>query len=261
MHTEEHTQMTWAGQPGRPVRRARAAWLTALFLLLPGQAALSQNEHDLPLVLSASSGGRDGFVRIINRSDQPGEVDIEAIDDSGQRFGPVSLSIDANGAKQFNSRDLEEGSSSVGLSAGVGDGDGDWRLKLRTTLDIEPLAYVRTSDGFLTSMHDLASEEAPMRYRAPIFNPGSNQSLESSLRLVNPGDDDAEVVISGVDAKGNPPPMGDVRLSLPAGTARTVTAQQLEEGDSGLTGGLGDGEGKWQLSVISSVPLQVLSLM
>ena len=261
MHTEEHTQMTWAGQPGRPVRRARVAWLTALFLLLPGQAALSQNEHDLPLVLSASSGGRDGFVRIINRSDQPGEVDIEAIDDSGQRFGPVSLSIDANGAKQFNSRDLEEGSSSVGLSAGVGDGDGDWRLKLRTTLDIEPLAYVRTSDGFLTSMHDLASEEAPMRYRAPIFNPGSNQSLESSLRLVNPGDDDAEVVISGVDAKGNPPPMGDVRLSLPAGTARTVTAQQLEEGDTGLTGGLGDGEGKWQLSVTSSVPLQVLSLM
>ena len=57
------------------------------------------------------------------------------------------------------------------MSAGVGDGTGDWRLKLRTTLDIVPLAYVRTADGFLTSMHDVASEETPMRYRVPIFNP------------------------------------------------------------------------------------------
>ena len=261
MQPGEHSQMTWSGQPGWPARRACVAWLAALFLLLPGQAALSQNEHDLPLVLSASSGGRDGFVRIINRSDQPGEVEIEAIDDSGQRFGPVSLSLDANGATQFNSRDLEEGSSRVGLSAGVGDGTGDWRLELRTTLDIEPLAYVRTADGFLTSMHDLASEETPMRYRVPIFNPGSNRSLVSSLRLINPGDDAAEVVISAVDARGNPAPGGNARLSLPAGTARTLTAQHLEEGTSELTGGLGDGEGKWQLSVTSSVPLQVLSLM
>ena len=253
--------MKGTGRSRPAMYRTWLAWFVALFLLLPGQAALSQNEHDLPLVLSASSGGRDGFVRIINRSDQPGEVDIEAIDDSGQRFGPVSLSLDANGATQFNSRDLEQGSSRVGLSAGVGDGTGDWRLELHTSLDIEPLAYVRTADGFLTSMHDLASEETPMRYRVPIFNPGSNQSLVSSLRLINPGDDAAEVVISGVDARGNPAPGGDARLSLPAGTARTLTAQHLEEGTSELTGGLGDGEGKWQLSVTSSVPLQVLSLM
>lgn len=253
--------MKGARRSGPAMYRTCLTWFVALLLLLPGQAALSQSEHDLPLVLSASSGGRDGFVRIINRSDQPGEVDIEAIDDSGQRFGPVSLSLDANGATQFNSRDLEHGSSRVGLSAGVGDGTGDWRLELRTTLDIEPLAYVRTADGFLTSMHDLASEETPMRYRVPIFNPGSNQSLVSSLRLINPGDDAAEVVISGVDARGNPAPGGDAHLSLPAGTARTLTAQHLEEGTSELTGGLGDGEGKWQLSVTSSVPLQVLSLM
>ena len=42
----------------------------------------------------------------------------------------------------------------------------------------------------------------------------------------------AEIVISGVDARGNPAPMGDVRLSLPAGTARGLTALELEEGAS-----------------------------
>ena len=112
-------------------------------------------------------------MRIINRSEQAGEVSIDAIDDSGRHFGPVSLSLDAKGAAQFNSRDLEQGNPEVDLSAGVGDGTGNWRLELDTTLDIEPLAYVRTADGFLTSMHAVASEEAPLRYRVPIFNPGA----------------------------------------------------------------------------------------
>ena len=215
----------------------------------------------IPLVISASNLRQQGFVRIINHSDHAGTVSIEAIDDSGQRFGPVSLSLEAKEAVQFNSRDLEQGNSGIGLSAGVGDGAGDWRLELSTTLDIEPLAYIRTPGDVLTSVHEVASEETPMHYRVPFFNPASSRSLVSRLRLINPGDSDADVTLTGLDARGNAPPQGEVSLDLPAGAARTLTAQQIEEGASGLTGRFGDGEGEWQLFVSSSAPIRVMGLM
>ena len=40
-----------------------------------------------------------------------------------------------------------------------------------------------------------------------------------------------------------------------------LTARQLEEGAEGLSGRLGDGTGKWQLSVSSNSPVQVMSLI
>ena len=227
----------------------------------------------LPLVTPASNTRQQGFVRIINHSNHAGTVNIHAIDDSGQRFGPVFLSLRANSAMQFNSRDLERGNFNVGLSGGVGNGSGDWRLELRTTLNIEPFAYIRTPDGFLTSMHDLVrtpddlvtvqivDREVGTCHRVPLFNPGSNRSLVSRLRLINPGQGDADITIRGVDARGRPPPRGDVRLTLRAGAARTLTAQQLEGGGPGLSGRFGDGAGKWQLLVFSSAPLQVMNLM
>ena len=218
-------------------------------------------ELELPLVLPASSHGPQGFVRIINYSYQAGTVRIHAIDDTGRRFGPASLSLEAGGAIQFNSRDLERGSSRIGLSLGIGEGTGNWRLRMDTDLDIEALAYIRTPDGFLTSMHEVASEVLPMLYHLPIFNPGSNRSLVSRLRLVNSHGGDAEVSIGAWDARGNRPPGGPVRLTLPPWSARTLTAQQLEAGDSELSGRFGDGEGKWELVVSSSVPIQVMSLM
>ena len=44
-------------------------------------------------------------------------------------------------------------------------------------------------------------------------------------------------------------------------SARTLTAQQLEQGDAGLSGRLGDGAGKWQLFVSAGRPIQVMSLL
>ena len=60
---------------------------------------------------------------------------------------------------QFNSGDLEEGAPSKGLSGGVGEGEGSWRLELVSDLEIEPLAYIRTADGFVTSIHEVSAEE------------------------------------------------------------------------------------------------------
>ena len=217
----------------------------------------------LPLVVADSNPVETGFVRIVNRSDCAGVVAIHAIDDAGRRAGPVSLSLDANAAAQLNSRDLEEGNASKGLSGGVGSGGaGPWRLELGTELDVEALAYVRTAEGFVTSVHESVAEgeAGSMRYRVPFFNPGSNRVQQSRLRLVNPWDGAAAVVITGRDDAGEPSG-GEVRLTLAAGESRSLGAEALEEGGDGLDGSLGDGSGKWRLTVSADRPLRVMSLL
>lgn len=235
-------------------------------------------QHGLPLINAAGSA-QQGFLRIINHSDRPGTVRIDAIDDSGRRFGPAHLSLDAMATTPLNSTDLEDGNASKGLPQGVGDGEGDWRLMLTTDLDLEPLAYIRTPDGFLTSMHDVVQPEyvsaesnpagdSPILYHVRFFNPGSNRSMVSRLRLINTSGTEAVVTITGLDAEGASPPGGGVSVTLPAYAARTITAQQLEDGGSGFEGSFGDGAGKWQLFIAAkgtlydyTRPIQVVSLL
>ena len=211
------------------------------------------------LLPRASDPVREGFVRVINHAAEAGEVTIEAVDDTGMRLGPVTLSLDAGATAHFNSGDLEDGNAAKGLPAGVGSGEGDWRLVLDSDLDFEALSYIRTADGFLTAMHDTV----PVRdgaYEVAIFNPGSNPNQVSGLRLVNPGSEDAEVTITGVDDAGASPGSAVV-LTVPAGGSRTILAAELESGGEGVSGALGDGVGKWRLRVESEEPIIVMSLL
>ena len=87
----------------------------------------------------------------------------------------------------------------------------------------------------------------------------------SWLRVINTADIDTEVVIEGLDDDGASPPGGKVRLSLPAGAARMLSAKALEEGsaesDFAFDGAFGVGKGKWQLFVSADQPIQVMSLL
>ena len=217
----------------------------------------------LPFVTRASNTAQQGFVRVINNSDRPGDVRITAIDDNGRPAAPVTLSLGPREAQHFNSVDLETGNSEKGLSGRTGSGDGNWRLVLTTDLEIEHLAYIRTEDGFVTNMHEVAAETeaGSNRYHVPFFNPGSNTTQESKLRLINPGSGDASIEITGVDDKGRAPPLGPVGLTLDAGNALMLTASALENGHSSIAGRLGAGEGKWRLSVSADRPIQVMSLL
>ena len=93
-----------------------------------------------------------------------------------------------------------------------------------------------------------------------MFNPGSNTGRVSRLRLVNPGEEAAEVSIAGVDDRGRSS-VGEVTTTIPAGASRTFTAADLESGSDGLEGMLGDGEGKWRLMVESAQPIVAMSLL
>ena len=216
--------------------------------------------HRIPLMAPASHPHRQGFVRVVNHSAEAGEVAITAIDDEGTRYGPVTLRIEANEAVHFNSADLETGNARKGLEPGTGAGEGSWRLELESALDIEVLSYVRTHDGFVTSMHEFVPVEAGA-HRVVFFNPGSNRSQVSRLRLINPGEAPAAVRIEGLDDAGEWGE-GAVTLALEAGTSRTLTSQALESGeDGGLAGALGDGRGKWRLRVSADRPIRVMSLL
>ncbi len=215
--------------------------------------------HHVPLFLAASDArGRQGFVRVINRGDRAAAVRVRAQDDGGRPAVETGLRLAAGAAAHFNSRDLESGNAGKGI-AGVGAGDGDWRLELESDVEIAVLAYVRAADGFLTGMHDTAPAAAG-GYRVPTFNPASNRDQVSLLRLVNHGGADAAVTIRGVDDRGAAG-AGEVRLTVPAGRARTLSAAELEDGGAGLRGRLGDGAGKWRLAVATDRPLWVMSLL
>ena len=220
---------------------------------------VADTPHLVPLFPSASDAALQGFVRVINHSGDSGEVQIEAIDDTGVSYGPLTLSIDGATTVHFNSNDLEGGNAGKGLTGSTGAGEGDWRLTLTSDLDIEVLSYIRTTDGFLTAMHDLAPV-AEGEHRIAIFNPGSNAAQVSRLRLINPGEAEAQVTIEGVDDRGASPGSA-VQVNVAAGATQTLTAAELESGGTGMTGALGDGAGKWQLTVKSEASIHALSLL
>ena len=235
--------------------------LAVACLLVAGQPVLAQTMHILPFVTPASNTSQRSLVRIINRSDRAGTVTIHGIDDSGERFGPVSFSLRANQTKHLDSRQLEGGATLSG-GVGLGNGEGNWRLELETQLDIVPLAYIRGAQGFVTTMHDVVRGEA-MRHHVLNFNkaPVSRGWSRGQLRLINPSDDSVDVTITGHDDYGNPG-AGAVSVTLPAGASRTLTAHQLEGGDDDFDGSLGDdGIGRWQLFVSADRPIQVMALM
>ena len=212
--------------------------------------------HHVPLFLSAADQmGRHSFVRVVNKDEATATVRIRPVDDTVRDYGTVTLMIAAGEATHFNSHHLEVGGA--GLSGGVGAGEGDWRLELETMADIDVLSYVRHADGFLTSMHDMV-RASPEGHVVPILNPAGDDH-KGLLRLVNPRAEDAAVTIRGIDDGGVT--RGSVRLVVPAGRSRTVSAEQMEAGHDALDGALGDGQGKWRLVVRSDVQIQVMGLL
>ena len=216
--------------------------------------------HTVPLFPSASDEkGRQGFARVVNRTASDGEVEIAAFDDAGRRYESLKLVLKAGRTVHFNSDDIELGNEAKGLSGSTGPGSGDWRLELRSDLDIQVLAYVRSPGGFLTAMHDVVPREG-RRYEVATFNPASNADQVSRLRIVNPGSRPAHVAIAGIDDRGNEG-REVVRLSVAAGAARTLTSVELEGDVWEQRGRLGDGRGKWRLQVDCEQPIVLMNLL
>ena len=120
----------------------------------------------------------------------------------------------------------------------------------------------RTSTGFLTNMSGVSDASSSL-IKVWMFNPGSNKNQASILRIINDGSSAAKVTISGVDDAGNSGPGSDLTFSIPYESVKEITAAELENGssDKGLAGGIGDGKGKWRLTVTSDEPITVQNLL
>ena len=219
-------------------------------------------------LLPAASSALHGFVRVLSESDEEGTVTVRAFDDEGTEYDALTLALGAGEARQFSSTDLESGNLDKGLTGATGAPEAGrwWRLVFESELSLRVLGYVRARvEGFPNAVHDVVAESRPSaqdyRYEVVFFNPASNTRAASMLRLVNRSEAEASVTITGTDDAGE---AGEeaVTLTLPAQAARRLSAPELESGDGeGLDGMLGDGTGKWRLSVDSDRPLGVMSLM
>ena len=219
----------------------------------------SAETYRLPLLPSASDALREGLVRIVNHSEESGRVAVTAIDDSGLAFGPVTLELDAWETIQFSSTDLERGNGALGMATGIGGGQGDWRLVLDTPLDIEPLAYVRTADGFVDSLHDVVPRRS-FYHRVTLLAPDIGLPNGSAVRLINSTEAEAEIAVFGIDDDNSLAP-GQVTFALAAGASRTINARDLENGATGLTGRLGHGTGDWQLLIFTDAAIEAMTVL
>ena len=226
--------------------------ILAMFLLLGFTGARANTT--IPLLPGAGEN-RQGFVRIVHPYGKGGGVDVTACDDSGTCHSML-FSVPANQqVMHFNADDLEKGNAEKGIT-GIGDGTGDWWLRVNKlgSSPVEALAYMRTKrDGFLTALNGVVTPEDGI-HRVRMFNPGSNTNQRSILRLVNTYNETVTAVVRGVDDRGVDGAV-PVTVTLPPSGAETLTAQQLEDM------GLGDGAGKWRLTVTASEPIIVMSLM
>ena len=227
---------------------ALAAAVALVFTMAHGQSGVYR--PTVPLMVPASDSFVQSFVRIVNRSNDAGDMRITAVDDGGTVYDTVTIHLAARQNLHFNSGDLTDGNASKGIRTGTGaPREGNWRLQIESDLYIDVSAFIRTRDGFLTAMHDVLPGTEYLS--AKIFNPASNTTQQSRLRLINWGEADKTLRIDAWDDRGNW--YGPVSLTLPAGHSRTLTAVDLEEGAEGLEGTLGDGSGKWQLRVSGNI--------
>ena len=202
--------------------------------------------------------GRQGFARVSNRSKMAGSVTILAFDDTDRDYESLTLAIHANEKKHFNSYDLEMGNSGKGAHQKHRCGRrglaarGDKRSRNRR-------AFVRPDAGRLPDRD--ARHGAARRHAAPggclqprvKCQPGERPTAGQCGRGCGRG-----------DRCGNRRRRRDLGLSVlsvPPGTSRSLSAEELETGGAGFDGMLGDGAGKWQLDIGSTRPITVMSLL
>ena len=222
----------------------------------PEHSGDARREHRVAL-FPAAARTTQGVVGVTNRSEEAGEVRIEAWDDDGVPHGPLTLSLGARESAHFDSGDLEAGNAAKGLAGATGPGAGDWRLVLASALDLDVEPYLRSGDGVPSRLSDRVMQSATGQ-RMVLLRPGRAGAPVSWLRLVNPNPQGAAIRIEGLDDEGRSTG-GAVRLSLAPEAARTLSLRELESGNApDLSGALGAGKG--QLVVSADRPIEAMTL-
>ena len=227
----------------------------------PSQSSLAI-ENRLYFANPGSNVVQQSFLRFINPNNSSKSIEVYGIDDGGNPSKKIiSFTLAPQAAKQFNAQDMENGNSSKGLTGHLCDGQGKWQLRIRSDNPIKVMGLIRTPDGFLTSVNDLAGKSGNDNL-VYFANPASNPNQQTFLRIVNLTTATGTVTITGVDDAGVTS-SGTVMFTLGPNQSKQMNAQDLENGNTskGLTGNLDNGSGKWRLTLSSTLDLEVMSLI
>ena len=92
---------------------------------------------------------------------------------------------------------------------------------------------IRTADGFLTNLSQVAPKSTPNTREVYLLNPGSNTNQRSLLRIVNTTGTPGSVTITAADDNGDPAPGSPLQGSR---TCRSPSmCQKSGEVDDGST--------------------------
>ncbi len=235
---------------------------SATVTLEVGDFSLDMRDQYLWMVPPASNIERQGFIRLTNHEDRAGSVTVWGVDATGHRSpGTLSLTLAPKESRQFNSQDLELGNIAKSLVGMIGAGVGNWTVAVRSDLDLEALTYIRTPDGFLTSMHDRVVGDG-VDWFVPMFNPADNPNQVSHLRVINTNAWPVNLLVQGVDDVGAAGASA-VAVTIAALSSIDLSATDLESGSAvkGLVGALGDRTGKWNLLVSATGRVTMQSLL
>lgn len=244
--------------------RTPDGFLTSVTETAPVEAP---GEHVLYFANPGSNPNQQSFIRVVNRGAASGEVVVSAVDDAGvpAAGGDIRFTLAANAALNFNAEDYTNGSPAKGLQGAFGTGTGKWKLTLTSASNLEVMSLIRTPDGFLTDLSNIApriaSNDDSDRLLLSV-NPGNNAIQQSLIRLVNGGGLTEHVILSGTDDTGVMAP-ASVGVDVPPFGAVQLLGSDLEQGNpaKGLTGAFGSGQGRWQISVTPQARVEAQSLL
>ena len=224
----------------------------------------SGNDNLVYFANPASNPNQQTFLRIVNLTTATGTVTITGIDDAGVvSSGTVTFTLGPNESKQMNAQDLENGNTNKGLMGNLDDGVGKWRLTVSSSLDLKVMSLIRTPDGFVTNLSGMVDEDVSGNHVIYFGNPASDTTRQTFLRIINISNQTGTVTLAGIDDVGQIAPGGDVMFELGPNESKQMNAQDLESGNlaKGVLGMLGDGEGRWKLTVSADIDIRVMSLI
>ena len=218
----------------------------------------------VPYFPSADDEHYQGLVRVINHSDDDGEVTVVATDDRGTVYESLTLEISASETRSLSSKQLEQGDEDESIT-GIGEGEGDWHLEITSDVPIETLPYIRTIEGELAPMHAVV-ELIAGQYRIPSFHVPANDEPKSLLRIFNESDEDANLEVIAIDELGDE---DESNVTIPAHHTITIIGGDLTSGekpdswpeDATIDGSLDLENGLWEILIGADTTLSVLHLL
>ena len=205
-------------------------------------------------------------MRITNLSTLSSSVVVEGVGDNGGLSAAANFSLAGGESRGYRITELENGIPSKGLSGSIGTGVGDWRIFFTSSSPLRVVGFYRNpTTGFLNSLHDTAhAGVAGLLHRLPMVNPGSNPNQIGKIRIVNGVGLLTTAFISAIDDQGVIfPSAGSVEVDLAPFGAITLSMAELElgSGNPAVRGALGDGSGKWRMTITAGNTIGVMSLI